>query len=675
MLQPDDHELRGLQRREADDDVHDPEVDVVLRRRLAVARHEIRLARRLALERPLTKEVVHEGAHVHPDLRPQRLVVGLEDHPCQPAGEALLDEQRGAAHRHVLVLVGSGIGAAQCARAPHHAPVHREAAQAVDAEWVEQAVLRIGHLDAQPGDAVERGVDAGRGLPDTAPGIGASDDARDHAARGERVDLPAERRVDLADAREVDRGIARIVAGEVHGGEAAPRGGDGRPGGPAVHEQQRATPCAVAHRLLVHVVGHVAAPRIGRDAEQIEEVGLLERVEARLVREAALDVGSSEPDDDGLAAAIQEEVAHCVAERHRLVQSAEGAFEVADARDRDRLIHRAAARLADERGDRGRHAGDRAHAAREFLDVHAGVADGIGHTDVTSGMAAPHTRHRDVQGSSRCIVTALTHEPDTRSRPLPEEPPVLPRVLRVHGGGLLVHLLHQALRDGHLAPACARHRTDPVVPDVGRPAAAHPREAVRLAQARRQGLVRAGADPVHHHPGPAEVQAHGSSAARTRPLRVRGPGHQLTGRVRHPLRVGDLVPQAAGDPRQVHGGHGVPDVHADHRPHHLHLPSVAGALPSSHRGHAQRPARRVPDGQRDAGRAEPLGRGVAQAVERLPVRARGPAGLSLVVPVRLPVRRVATLLHLVRRALTHLACARQTRGLQCGYQSQHDERA
>ena len=37
LLERDDDELGGLQRREADDDVDDAEVDVVLRRRLAVA--------------------------------------------------------------------------------------------------------------------------------------------------------------------------------------------------------------------------------------------------------------------------------------------------------------------------------------------------------------------------------------------------------------------------------------------------------------------------------------------------------------------------------------------------------------------------------------------------------------------------------------------------------------
>ena len=50
--------------------------------------------RRLALERALAEQVVHERADVEPDLRPQRLVVGLEHDPLGAAVEALLEEQR-----------------------------------------------------------------------------------------------------------------------------------------------------------------------------------------------------------------------------------------------------------------------------------------------------------------------------------------------------------------------------------------------------------------------------------------------------------------------------------------------------------------------------------------------------------------------------------------------------
>ena len=86
--------------------------------RLLVALDEVRLARGRALERALAEQVVHERADVQPDLRPERLVVGLEDHPLQPAVQAFLDEERGAAHRDVFVLIGQLVGPAQRARAP-----------------------------------------------------------------------------------------------------------------------------------------------------------------------------------------------------------------------------------------------------------------------------------------------------------------------------------------------------------------------------------------------------------------------------------------------------------------------------------------------------------------------------------------------------------------------------
>ena len=125
-------------------DVDDAEVDVVLRRGLLVALDEVRLARRGALERALPEQVVHERADVEADLRPQRLVVGLEHHPLRAPVEALLDEQRGAADRDVLPLVASR--SAPCSvRAPQTTrPDAGNGPQAVDAERVELAVLGVG---------------------------------------------------------------------------------------------------------------------------------------------------------------------------------------------------------------------------------------------------------------------------------------------------------------------------------------------------------------------------------------------------------------------------------------------------------------------------------------------------------------------------------------------------
>src|SRR6266853_1710222 len=71
----DDDELRRFQRREGDDDVDDPVVDVRLGRRLAVALHLKCLARRIALEGALTKKSQHECLDARADGRPQRLVI------------------------------------------------------------------------------------------------------------------------------------------------------------------------------------------------------------------------------------------------------------------------------------------------------------------------------------------------------------------------------------------------------------------------------------------------------------------------------------------------------------------------------------------------------------------------------------------------------------------------
>src|SRR5262245_57651434 len=139
LLERDDHELGGLERREADDHVDDAEVDIRLGGGLFVALDEVRFARRAALKRTLAEQVVHERADVEPDLRPQRLVVGLEHRELEPAEQALLDEQRGPAHRDVLVVVRQLIRAAQRSRSPHHAAADRERAQAVDAQRVDLA--------------------------------------------------------------------------------------------------------------------------------------------------------------------------------------------------------------------------------------------------------------------------------------------------------------------------------------------------------------------------------------------------------------------------------------------------------------------------------------------------------------------------------------------------------
>src|SRR5512133_2317989 len=80
---PDQHELRRLQRGEADEDVDDGGVDVGLRRRLRVALDEVRAIRRGALKSAPTEQVAHERIDLEPDPRPKRLVVRLEYRPVR----------------------------------------------------------------------------------------------------------------------------------------------------------------------------------------------------------------------------------------------------------------------------------------------------------------------------------------------------------------------------------------------------------------------------------------------------------------------------------------------------------------------------------------------------------------------------------------------------------------
>ena len=99
LLDADDDELCRFQGSEPDGDVHDPPVDVLLRVRVAVALDEVGLSWGDSLEGVLAEQAVHEGTHIQPDLRPQGLVVGLEDHPLGTSVQALLDVQGGTAHR------------------------------------------------------------------------------------------------------------------------------------------------------------------------------------------------------------------------------------------------------------------------------------------------------------------------------------------------------------------------------------------------------------------------------------------------------------------------------------------------------------------------------------------------------------------------------------------------
>src|SRR5215218_299360 len=283
LLDPQNDELGGLQRREPDEDVHDAAVDVVLGGRLAVALDEVRLARAGALERALAEERLHERTDVEPDLRPQRLVVPLEDDPLRAAVEALLDEEREPPDRHVLPLRGELVGADERPCAPDDGAEDGERPQAVEAERVERAVLRVGERDREALRAADDGVGAGGRLPDAALGVRPCVDAGDRAARGELALAEVLQRVGSDETREV---CGRVLVPQARvrrqpGARLVDRVGRGG----QIDDRERAPLLAVRDRLRQQ-------SRVGDagDAEDVEDVDALERVEARLRETAATEV-------------------------------------------------------------------------------------------------------------------------------------------------------------------------------------------------------------------------------------------------------------------------------------------------------------------------------------------------------------------------------------------------
>ena len=176
-------------------------------------------------------------------------------------------------------------------RAPHTTrPRLGNDAQAVDADRVDQAVLVVGELHGELLGTRDRGVHAGGRLPDAAVDVGARHDAGDGAARHEHIHLAAAQRVALAQAREVQRRVGGIGEREhrlgrvellgLHLGRGVAR--DWRPNGRGRIDDQECPPIgAKLGRLLAHRLVEGAAAGVGWDAEQVEDIGLQERVDAR----------------------------------------------------------------------------------------------------------------------------------------------------------------------------------------------------------------------------------------------------------------------------------------------------------------------------------------------------------------------------------------------------------
>src|ERR1700741_3643462 len=192
LLNLDDDELRGLQGRKSYDDVHDAEIDVVLRGSLLVTFDEIGVLRRLSLKCTLPKEVLHEGTDIEANLGPERFIVRLEDDPLRSPVEAFFDKQSESPDGNVFIVVRHLIGAIESAGSPTDRAVDREIAQAVDGQRIEDTVFRVRELVLEVLHTGKGRFGAGWGFPNSASPVGASVEPREGAAwrwraRAERI--------------------------------------------------------------------------------------------------------------------------------------------------------------------------------------------------------------------------------------------------------------------------------------------------------------------------------------------------------------------------------------------------------------------------------------------------------------------------------------------------------
>src|SRR6202011_5962952 len=137
LAQLEHDELGRFERREADQDVDDPQIDVLLRRGRRVARDEECVVGRCSLEGARAELREHERADVQPQARPERLVVRLEHRPLDPVVDARAQEDRHPAHRDVAPLRVGPEGA----RAPHDEPARRDGADRGDEDRVQRVLV------------------------------------------------------------------------------------------------------------------------------------------------------------------------------------------------------------------------------------------------------------------------------------------------------------------------------------------------------------------------------------------------------------------------------------------------------------------------------------------------------------------------------------------------------
>src|SRR6267378_737818 len=203
LADAEDDELRRLHRSDADLADHLAGIDHFRRVGLGVALDVERLLRSLAHQRARVVDAQQEGGDVPGDPLPERLVVGLEDHPLRSDLDRLLDHQEQAADVDVPPRWVAG----DRARAPDPDSTVAHVPDAVDPARIEEVLLR-------PRDGVleaERTADdlVRRGLVHSALRVAARIDAG-HVPRGRNEDVPLLGVVRL-DTREVVRRVLRVA--------------------------------------------------------------------------------------------------------------------------------------------------------------------------------------------------------------------------------------------------------------------------------------------------------------------------------------------------------------------------------------------------------------------------------------------------------------------------------
>src|ERR1700704_762951 len=147
LADPEDDELRRLHRSDADLADHLAGIDHFRRVGLRVALDVERLFRSLAHQRARVVDAQQEGGDVPGDPLPERLVVGLEDHPLGADLDRLLDHQEQAADVDVPPRRVAG----DRARAPDPDAAVAHVPDAVDPARVQEVLLRArdGVLEAE----------------------------------------------------------------------------------------------------------------------------------------------------------------------------------------------------------------------------------------------------------------------------------------------------------------------------------------------------------------------------------------------------------------------------------------------------------------------------------------------------------------------------------------------